>query len=103
MLITKVSRTYSRSLNTKNYGIAESWVKVEATYEAQCESGDDAVKVSEMLYAQAKQEVVANIDTIINQIKAAANPIPPSIPNAPAVPGQSIAGGIPANGLPRSL
>ena len=76
MLVTKVSRSYSKSINTKNYGIPESWIKIEAVYEATCESGDDPVKVSEMMYGQAKQDVITNTVAVIDQIKASLNPTP---------------------------
>lgn len=76
MVINKVTRTYSRSINTKTYGGAESWIKVEATYEGQCESGDDPIKVSEMLHAQAQKDVIANVAVIVDKVKQAANPAP---------------------------
>ena len=84
MIINKVTRSYSRSLNTKNYGIAESWIKIEATYEAECESGDDAVKVSEMLVTQAQNDVVAGIQAIIEKIKASQTPPVVTPPTNPA-------------------
>lgn len=80
MLVTKVSRSYSKSINTKNYGIPESWIKIEAVYEATCESGDDPVKVSEMMYGQAKQDVITNTVAVIDQIKASLNPVVPTAP-----------------------
>lgn len=76
MIITSVTRTYSRSINTKNYGGQESWVKVEATYTGQCESGDDPIKVSEMLHGQAQKDVIANVAVIVEKVKQAANPAP---------------------------
>lgn len=78
MLVTKVSRSYSKSINTKNYGIPESWIKIEAVYEATCESGDDPTKVSEMMYNQAKQDVITNTVAVIDQIKASLNPSAPA-------------------------
>lgn len=69
MLITKITRAYSKSINAKNYGVPESWVKVESIYEATIESGDDPVKVSEMLYEQAKSEVIANVAAITTKMK----------------------------------
>lgn len=85
MIISKVTRSYSRSLNTKNYGLPESWIKIEATYEAQCESGDDAVKVSELLVSQAQNDVVKGIQEIIEKINASKTPVAPA-PVAPVAP-----------------
>lgn len=89
MIISKVTRSYSRSLNTKNYGLPESWIKIEATYEAQCESGDDAVKVSELLVSQAQNDVVKGIQEIIEKINASKAPPTPETPpvvNTPPAP-----------------
>lgn len=89
MLITKVSRSYSRSLNTRNYGLPESWIKIEATYEAQCESGDDATKISGMLAEQAKTDVLTGINQIITQIqnnKTGTTVPPAAAPTAPVAP-----------------
>lgn len=86
MKITKVIRSYSRSINTKSYGNpGESWVKLEASYESECESADDPVKVSEMLHAQAQADVSTGITDIINKIKAA-NPSTVPATMAPTVP-----------------
>lgn len=72
MIIKKVVRSYSRSINLKSYGSsAESWVKCEATYEAECESGDDPIKVSELLAQQAQQDVAAQVSVVIEKVKAA--------------------------------
>ena len=69
MIVTEITRTYSRSINTRNYGAAESWVKIESTYTAQIESGDDPIKVSSDLYTQCQNEVAAGIADIISKIK----------------------------------
>lgn len=90
MLITKVTRTYSRSINSKNYGVPESWIKVEAVYEATIESGDDPVKVSEMLYGQAKAEVVANIEALTTKMKEAANRMSSVAANGPGSTGLGV-------------
>lgn len=84
MIIKKVSRAYSRSLNTKNYGLPESWIKIESRYEAECESGDDATKVSELLAEQAQTDVLKGINAIIEKIQARQNPPAPTAPVAPA-------------------
>ena len=78
MIIKKVTRGYSRSLNTKNYGLPESWIKIESTYEAECESGDDAVQVSLLLSEQAKKDVLTGIQQVIDQINANKNQQPPA-------------------------
>lgn len=71
MLVKEISRTYSRSINARNYGAPESWVKIEATYVATIESGDDPAKVSAMLYEQAQKEVVGDIKNVTDKMKAA--------------------------------
>lgn len=87
MIITNITRTYSKSINTKNYGIPESWIKIEAQYAAQVESSDDPVKVSEMLYDQARKDVIASTNNIIAQIEASkVAPAAPTAPNTTAVP-----------------
>ena len=72
MVIEKITRTYSRSINLKSFGSkAESWVKCEATYEAQCESGDDPLKCSEMLAEQVQKDVAGQISTVIQKVQSA--------------------------------
>lgn len=71
MQITKVTRSYSRSINARNYGMPESWIKVESTYEAEVETADNPLEVSKMLHEQAKKEVVADVNDIIEKMKAA--------------------------------
>lgn len=94
MVIEKVTRTYSRSINLKSYGsVAESWVKCEATYTAQCESGDDPIKVSQMLAEQAQKDVADQINVVIQKVKGAnPNGVPAGAP-APA----------PTDAAPRAL
>ena len=70
MLVTKVQRSYSKSINTKTYGIPESWIKIEAVMEAQCESGDDPIQVSNMLYQEVKKQVITDTVAVIDQINA---------------------------------
>lgn len=104
MIIKEVTRTYSRSINTRNYGLLESWIKIESQYTAQVESGDDPVKVSDMLYEQAKLEVVTNINTIIEKIQQSRPPAPGSMgaSTAPVAPAPT-APTAPANPAPRAL
>lgn len=94
MIIKKVTRSYSRSLNTKNYGLPESWIKIEATYDAECESGDDAVKVSELLITQAQNDVVSGIQAIIEKINASKTPAP-TAPVAPVSPAPTVTPAVP--------
>lgn len=84
MIVTSVTRSYSRSINTCNYGAAESWVKIESTYTADIESGDDPIKVSADLYAQCREEVATGIAELTNKIKAQTTPATPAAPAAPA-------------------
>lgn len=91
MVIEKITRTYSRSINLKSYGsTAESWVKCEATYTGQCESGDDPINVSRMLADQAQKDVADQINTVIEKVRAANPKTVPAAPvnMAPAAPTQ---------------
>lgn len=87
MIVTKVSRTYQKSINTKNYGIPESWIKIEATMEAQCESGDDPSQVAKILYEEVKKQVIGDTVAVIEQINASLRPAAPSTAPAAVVPG----------------
>jgi len=73
MIVKTISRTYSRSINTRTYGAPESWIKIDSTYTAECESGDDPTKVSQMMYEQAQKEVVADMGAIITKIREGQN------------------------------
>lgn len=84
MIVHKITRSYSKSINLKNYSLPESWIKIKATYEAICESGDDAVKVSEMLASQAQTDVVNRVKEIVAKIEAARAPVAPVAPVNPA-------------------
>lgn len=95
MIVTKVSRTYQKSINTKNYGIAESWIKIEATMEAQIESGDDPSQVSKLLYEEVKNAVILDTVAVIEQIKKSLNPAPVAT-GTPAAPAAG-------TGTPRAL
>lgn len=72
MILTKITRTYSKSINARNYGAPESWIKVEAVYEAQVESNDDSVEVSKLLFECAKQDVVKETNDLIQKISEGA-------------------------------
>ncbi len=69
MIITKITAEYSRSINLKEYGGPESWIKVGRLYEAQLESTDDAKMVSEFLHKEVKADVVKAIQEITDKIK----------------------------------
>lgn len=94
MIVTEVTRSYSRSINTRNYGAAESWVKIESTYTAQIESGDDPIKVSADLYAQCQSEVATGIAELVSKIKQST--ATPAVPGTPApAPAPAAAGPTP--------
>lgn len=84
MFITKITRTYSKSINLKEYGGPESWVKVESTYEAQCESTDDEKMVSDNLHERARQDVIAGCNAIVEKVREKANGM--KSPTAPVAP-----------------
>lgn len=71
MIITEITRTYSKSINTRTYGAPESWAKVEATVTAQVESHDDPLKVSSHLFEMAKAQVIGETTVLIEAIKKA--------------------------------
>lgn len=97
MIVKTISRTYSRSINTRTYGAPESWIKIESTFTADIESGDDPVKVSQMIYEQAMKEVVADMGAIITKIRD--GQAKDSTPLSPA-PNVAVPAGI---GAPRAL
>ncbi len=80
MQITKITRSYNRSVNINSLRTPDptklkpedSWVKFTCTYEAEVESTDDAKKVSEHLITLAKEDVAQDIKTL----KALVNPSP---------------------------
>ena len=80
MIIKTVSRSYSRSINTLSYGGKESWVKIESTYSAECESGDDPTKVSAMLGEQCQKDVADGVNLVITKVHEA------NAPKAPVAP-----------------
>lgn len=84
MQVTKVTRSYSKSINTRTYGAPESWIKLECIYQAEIESNDDATKISAMIYEQAKKEVIDDANAIILQIRNSIAPVAPAPVFAPA-------------------
>lgn len=71
MVITKIVAEYSRSINTKDYGGKESWIKFGRIYEAHIESGDDTKIASAHLHTQVKEDVNTVVNETIAKIKAA--------------------------------
>lgn len=69
MQISKITRSYSRSINTGHYGVAESWIRIESTYEATVESSDNPFEVSKMLFEQARKEVVQGVAELTDKLK----------------------------------
>lgn len=69
MFINKITRTYSKSINLREYGGPESWVKVESSYEAMVESVDDEQKVSDLLFERSKNDVVNACNEIANKVR----------------------------------
>lgn len=92
MIITEITRTYSKSINTRTYGAPESWAKVEATVTAQVESHDDPTKVSSHLFEMAKGQVIAETTVLIDAIKKAVAAT--GAPAAGTVPAMGSVGGI---------
>lgn len=84
MNIKKVTRSYSKSINTRTYGAPESWVKIECIYEAEIESTDDPTKISAMIFEQAKKEVIDDTNAIVAKIRESITPNPVFVPAAPA-------------------
>lgn len=69
MIIKKIIRSYSKSINAKNYGAPESWVKVEATAEAEVESNDDSKIVSDILHNMVKTDVLESVKAITDAMR----------------------------------
>lgn len=91
MIIKKVSRTYSRSINTRNISAnaPESWVRIEASMEAEVESSDDAKMVSEKIAEMCAAEVSTGITALSARVREAfekpvATTVAPSAPQAAA-------------------
>ena len=57
MKITKITRTYSASINLRNYSLAEAWIKSEASAEAEVYDGEDFTVAGKALDMQLKKEV----------------------------------------------
>lgn len=72
MIITKITRSYSKSFNAKNYGLHDEWIKTEAIFEGTPDNGDDPIQVSEVLYDAAKKQVMDNVAVIIERMKEGA-------------------------------
>ncbi len=94
MFITKITRTYSRSINTRTYNLPESWIKIESTLEAQIESQDNPVEVSKMLAAEAQKNVLEQITEIEGKMRAAAErnraTAAGNVPGAPTTPANAV-------------
>lgn len=82
MYINKITREYSKSINTATYGGPESWVKIAATYEGQLESQDDPKAVSLALQKMATDDVLAQAVELKNKIKGV-KVAPPAAPADP--------------------
>lgn len=114
MRITTVTRTYSRTIDTKMYGIDQSWIKLEATYTAEVDNGEDPMHVSEVLADAAQTDIAGQIASIVEKInaskQAAAAPptnfTPPAgsppVPAAQAVPPATAAPANTSTGIPVS-
>lgn len=104
MIVTKVTRKYTRSVNAKSYGLPDSLVSITAEYEGQVESGDDPVKLSNELHTAAQNDVIGAMDAVIEKMKVAAGSLRAvasgSAPSQPANAAPSA--GAPV-GSPRSL
>lgn len=78
MLITKITRTYSRSINIPSLikpdpmkaRPEDSWVKFESTYEAILDHHDDSVKVSADLMNLCMTDVGSEIKKLQDHFNA---------------------------------
>ena len=81
MLITKITRTYSRSINLKDYGLPESWVKIEATFEAHVNEDEQSnvAEIAKMIHNMVFLEVLNSVNALITKAtkKTAAPSSPP--------------------------
>jgi len=71
MIITTIRRSYSKTINTRNYGDPkENWIKIEADATAELERNDNELNASENLFLFVKDQVISQMQTIISHIQS---------------------------------
>ncbi len=100
MVITKIIRSYSRSVNAKYFSPIEqqaakpdSWVKIESVYEATLESADNVEQTSQEIYGMCKADVAKGVSDLKNSILGIKPMVATLNASEPA----------PLNGLPKKL
>lgn len=106
MLITKITKSYSKSINAKNYGLPESWIKISAEFEGTPEAGDDPLQVGQVLFDTAKKQAVDDTNAVIAKMRAVntvrdQRNIAPVVPTTTApIPAAAVVPQAPATALP---
>lgn len=71
MVIKTITRSYSKSINTKDYGLTDSWLKVESTMSAEItdEDQDHIKECSNDLHSMVKADVTSSVKEITARMK----------------------------------
>ena len=71
MVIKTITRSYSKSINTKDYGLTDSWLKVESSMSAEItdEDQDHIKECSNNLHAMVKADVTSSVKEITARMK----------------------------------
>lgn len=70
MVITTIKRSYSKTINTRNYGDQkENWIKLEMEAEAIVERNENEFDVSSHLFLFVKNEIIKECQKIIECIQ----------------------------------
>lgn len=64
MQISKITRSI-QDQSTGHYGVAESWIRIESTYEATVESSDNPFEVSKMLFEQPEKKWFRELQNLL--------------------------------------
>lgn len=78
MIITTITRIYSRSVNTNTISknAPDSWVKAVAEYSAQIESTDNVAEVSAQIHELCRNDVAIAIKALSDNVRSAYDKAP---------------------------
>lgn len=76
MVIKSIRRSYSKTINTKDYGLPDSWLKVESEMSAEVteEENKTIASFSAALHQLCVADVVSSVNQIIVEMKKSKNP-----------------------------
>lgn len=71
MVVKSITRSYSKSINTKDYGLTDSWLKVESSMTAEItEAEQENIKsLSNQLQLMTKEDVTSTVKDITARMK----------------------------------